>query len=58
MHEAALRIHADVVFMPKCHSPFFFVELMSGSRFFSSFFVLDGASMIVASTIVPFFMSR
>ena len=45
-------------FLPKCHSPFFFVELMSGVALLLLILVLDGASMIVASTIVPFFMSR
>jgi len=39
--------------MPKYQSLPLFVEDISGSRAFASFFVDKGASMIVASTSVP-----
>lgn len=42
-------------FIPKCHFSPFLVELISSSRFLSSFFVLDGAAIMVASTMVPAF---
>ena len=40
---------------PKCHVFPFFAECASGSRFFSRFFVDEGDSINVESTIVPFF---
>ena len=53
MYKTIQRICANVDAHPKCHFEPFLTECISGSRCFPAFFRESGASMIVASTIVP-----
>lgn len=57
MDQLAATVHTNMrlLSMPKCHCLPLRVERISGSRTFVRFFVKPGASMMLASTIVPRF---
>ena len=56
VYQTTLVIYSTLAFIPKNQSLPFLVELISGSLFFSLFLVLEGAVIMVASTIVPSFI--